>query len=49
IITNWLELLKDKQYKKDLDFENLNEIVYSATSQNTKWSLLQIFQDNLLF
>lgn len=42
IIENWLALLSDEQSEEDLD-----EVVYPATSHNAKWPLLQIFQDNI--
>src|SRR5690242_13123977 len=37
IIANWLALLRDEQLEEDLDLDNLDDIVYPATSQNAKW------------
>ncbi|CAG8542431.1 5970_t:CDS:2 [Scutellospora calospora] len=36
IITNWLEILKDKQLEEDLDFNNLDKVDHPVASQDVK-------------
>ncbi|CAG8817496.1 8102_t:CDS:2, partial [Gigaspora margarita] len=47
IVAKWLILLRNEQLEEDLDLIDIDEMVHPATSQDTKWSLLQIFQDNI--
>ncbi|CAG8819281.1 36404_t:CDS:2, partial [Racocetra persica] len=47
VVANWLILLRNEQFEEDLDLTEIDETVHSATSQEAKWPLLQIFQDNI--
>ncbi|CAG8658260.1 15653_t:CDS:2, partial [Racocetra fulgida] len=47
VVANWLMLLKNEQFEEDLDLTEIDETVHPATSQEAKWPLLQIFQDNI--
>lgn len=47
IVAKWLILLRNEQLEEDLDLIDIDETVHPATSQDAKWPLLQIFQDNI--